>query len=424
MSKTKLIVVFSFLAFTAQAQQTPAILSANNQFKIVNYNLATQTSTILNTHIGVVKPNTMAFDNEDNRIIVLNNSASVESYSAISGALIKKIPLNGKILGGVYMPSTKSYGVFSVITNFNGYGNNQEDISFVSIDVTTGRELFKVDMSSVSLTAEMLPFYGISTSNQNTKNTAAVGISSFEFLPKVNQVVFCVKDVTGVNRIFRIDAATGRLVSRQSVYHNILDLAYNGVKDELKAVAFEKKEGKIFLYTIDLDQHDFKSSNRIEILNFANNAASKTDVFGTSIEFDLSNTYYITQPIQQPSALDKIYLYSLDASSRETKELTYSNSVPQFKFGFEKSSFEKISFLNAFQLYPNPTQGEINVTTTGIVITGIKITNTSGQLLKDIAIEGIFTDVRLNLSELPTGVYFVTIENKGNPIVKRVVIQP
>jgi hypothetical protein len=428
MSKTNLIVAFSLLAFAANAQQTPAILSANNQIKIVKFDAETQTSTILKTYNGEAKPNTMAFDNEDYRIVVLkdelNNSSSIESYSSINGALFKSIPLNGKVLGGVYMPSSKSYGVFSVTTQFNGYGNNQEDISFISIDVRTGRELFKVDMSSVSLTAEMLPFYGLSNSNQNSKNITEVGISSFEFLPNVNQVIFCAKDVTGTNRIFRIDASTGRLVSKQAVNHNILDFAYNGVKDELKAVAFEKIEGKIFLYTIDLDQNDFKSTNKTAILSFVNQANSFIDAAGTSIEFDLKGTYYITQPVQQPYATDKTYLYSQNATNNETNELTYSAGVPQFKFGFEKSAFDKGSFLNSFQLYPNPTKGELNIVTTGIVITGIKVTNASGQLCKDVAIDGVFTDVSLNLSELPTGVYFITIENKGNPIVKRVVIQP
>jgi hypothetical protein len=429
MLKNKLFIALGLFAFTAQAQQTPGILSINNEFKIVNYNAETQTSTFLKTFTGDVKPNAMAYDNEDNRIILLNNKSSnqttLESYSSVSGTLFRSIPLQGKVLGGVYMPSIKSFGIFSVITNFNGYGNNQEDISFVSIDVNTGRELFKVDMSSVSLSAEMLPFYGISKSNQNDKNTAEAAISSLEFLPKVNQVIFCAKDVTGANRIFRIDAATGRLISRQSVYHNILDFAYNGVKDELKAVAFEKKEGKIFLYTIDLDQENFKGSNKTDLMNYVNDASSTTDVSGTSIEFDLNTTYYITQPLPIPYyASNNIYLVSQNADNGEIKNLALSKDVPQFKFGFEKSSFEKVSFLNAFQLYPNPTKGEINISTTGIVITGVSVTNVNGQLVKEIAVDGIFTELRLNLSEFPTGVYFVIIENIGNPVVKRVVVQP
>ena len=424
MLRNILSLALGLIAFASQAQQTPAILSVKNEIKIVKYNATNQSNVVLKTHTGVVKPNTMAYDNEDNKIIVLNqkpnNQTTLESYSSISGILLKSIPLNGKVLGGVYIPSTKSYGVFSVITNFNGYGNNQEDISFVSIDVNTGRELFKVDMSSISLTAEMLPFYGVSKSNPNGKTNSEVAISSLEFLPKANQVIFCAKDVTGANRIFRIDVNTGRVVSRQSVYHNVLDFAYNGVKDELKAVAFEKKDGDILLYTIDLNQVNFKGDNKNEILSFSNSTFSTTDIAGTSIEFDLNNTYYITQPLEN----NQVYLFSLNASNGEVVSMDISPTIPQFKFGYEKSAFESYSFLNSFKIYPNPTQGEINISTKGIAITGIKVTNTSGQLMKEIAIDGIFTDVNVNLSELPTGVYFVSIENNGNPIVKRVVIHP
>jgi hypothetical protein len=426
MKKITLAIVSSIFVLGSNAQQIPALISDNNIVKIVKYNAETQTSTDVKSFAGFVQPNTMGFDNEDNKIIVLNSQngqPKLESYSSINGNLLKSIPLNGQILGGVYIPSTKSYGVFSVITNFNGYGNNQEDISFVSIDVNTGRELFKVDMSSVSLSAKMLPFYGKSTDIINNKESESA-ISSLSFLPKLNQVIFCAKDVTGVNRIFRIDASTGKLVSRQSVYHNILDFAYNASKDELKAVAFESIDGKNYLYTLTLDQVEFKGSNIVALSNFDYNPAAVTTIEGTSIEFDLKNTYYITQPIQIPYSSQKTYLFSQDASNGEVKTLSYSPNVPQFQFGFEKSAFDKVSFLNAFKLYPNPTKGEITISTVGINITGIRVTAANGQLVKVIAVDGSFTDINLNLSELIAGVYFVTIENQGEPVIKRVVVQP
>ncbi|HMT29018.1 MAG TPA: Omp28-related outer membrane protein [Bacteroidia bacterium] len=70
-------------------------------------------------------------------------------------------------------------------------------------------------------------------------------------------------------------------------------------------------------------------------------------------------------------------------------------------------------------LYPNPAKNEINLTGLNDKITEIKIVNVIGKTVLDI--HPGETMMNLNISELPSGVYFVNISSKEKNIVKRFV---
>ena len=71
-----------------------------------------------------------------------------------------------------------------------------------------------------------------------------------------------------------------------------------------------------------------------------------------------------------------------------------------------------------FTLLPNPTTGLINIT--GKDLKQAEILNTLGQRVANATGEG--ETLQIDLSELPTGVYFVNITDKeGRKCVRKVV---
>ncbi len=427
MKKSIFTLTAVLMAFAAFSQNTAGVQSLVNSFNIVTYNPNTQTKEVLQNHSGFVKANSMVFDNENQKVILVKQSvdgkSSVDVYSSITGTLLSSFPINKKIVGGVYIPSNNSYGVFSVQSIFNYYGNNQEDINFIAIDVNNGRELYSKSMNSVSVVVDVLPFYAKQVVSAPNVPARDFSISSMAYLPNQNQVVFCATDVTGSRRMFRIDASTGNIVAKQAIYNDILDLTYNHLKNELKAVAFETIDNQINLYAITLDQENLKASDKIDIIKLDNVSGAKSTIYGTSIEFDLDRTYYILQP-RESSPKESTYLFSLDAHNNYLDAINYSILTPQFNYGFDQKAYTSYNFLNAASLYPNPTKGQLNIELKGLDMSGMEITDINGRLVKKIGVEELMKMATLDVSDLGTGVYFLKIETLSNPIVKKFVVQP
>ena len=73
---------------------------------------------------------------------------------------------------------------------------------------------------------------------------------------------------------------------------------------------------------------------------------------------------------------------------------------------------------NAYNIYPNPTNG--NITVSGESISLVEVYNICGQ--KVISLETKASSVNVNMSELTAGVYMVKIvDNNGNATVNKVV---
>ena len=74
--------------------------------------------------------------------------------------------------------------------------------------------------------------------------------------------------------------------------------------------------------------------------------------------------------------------------------------------GIFNSKFESLS------VYPNPTQGAVQVEATGTVL----VSNVAGQLLQRVASQG---KVLIDLSGYPDGIYFISVGNAVAKVVKR-----
>jgi hypothetical protein len=76
---------------------------------------------------------------------------------------------------------------------------------------------------------------------------------------------------------------------------------------------------------------------------------------------------------------------------------------------------------NAFIIYPNPSQGQILVSSEDQMIEQIEIISMTGQILKSIAIKS--NEISLDLSNFAKGFYFIKISWKDKSITEKILIQ-
>ncbi|EJL62402.1 leucine-rich repeat domain-containing protein [Flavobacterium sp. CF136] len=92
---------------------------------------------------------------------------------------------------------------------------------------------------------------------------------------------------------------------------------------------------------------------------------------------------------------------------------TYSNTCKSL--GIEDSVFAKTI------IYPNPTNGEVNIN--NITLEKATIYNTLGQLVKSFTLNSSNTNNTINLSGLPKGVYYIYLINQNAASAKKIVIE-
>jgi hypothetical protein len=66
-------------------------------------------------------------------------------------------------------------------------------------------------------------------------------------------------------------------------------------------------------------------------------------------------------------------------------------------------------FANNLKIYPNPTNGMINLSSTTTLINNVSVTDLNGRIVKSFNLSGI-SQTELNVSDLTSGMYFVSVE--------------
>lgn len=77
---------------------------------------------------------------------------------------------------------------------------------------------------------------------------------------------------------------------------------------------------------------------------------------------------------------------------------------------------------NAFSVYPNPATTVINITNDHSKITGATVVDANGRALKRASFDAT-TNAQINVSDLPAGVYLITIESAEGKVTKKVIKQ-
>ena len=98
--------------------------------------------------------------------------------------------------------------------------------------------------------------------------------------------------------------------------------------------------------------------------------------------------------------------------------ITVQDSIPLATFSPE--------FDAALQMYPNPAQNwtQLDYNFNTVTDLTLRLTNVTGQLLKTEQIKGAANGrYRLDLEEVPSGVYFLQISDENNRMTKRLIVE-
>ena len=110
-----------------------------------------------------------------------------------------------------------------------------------------------------------------------------------------------------------------------------------------------------------------------------------------------------------------IYVTTVDQAGQE--------SVPSetltFRPGTENVSEHGQKVLT---LYPNPAKNVLNLSTDLQGRTEIKVLDLSGRTVKHFVTNGLNT-LRLNVSDMKSGVYFISVSNEESTMVSKFVIE-
>lgn len=109
------------------------------------------------------------------------------------------------------------------------------------------------------------------------------------------------------------------------------------------------------------------------------------------------------------------YTYSLDAYQGQNVYIAI-HCVSDDQFGFAIDDFQVTTtlstedfFASNLKIYPNPTNGMINLSSTTTLINNVSVTDLNGRIVKSFNLSGI-SQTELNVSDLTSGMYFVSVE--------------
>ena len=88
------------------------------------------------------------------------------------------------------------------------------------------------------------------------------------------------------------------------------------------------------------------------------------------------------------------------------------------EFRLSRQDFE----INQVALYPNPTNGIFNIKMDGLLPKTLELYDLKGQ---KIFFKNEFTNteekIKIDISSVPSGIYFIKIETENNTITKRII---
>jgi len=71
-------------------------------------------------------------------------------------------------------------------------------------------------------------------------------------------------------------------------------------------------------------------------------------------------------------------------------------------------------------VYPNPTQGNVTVTSSGSKIENLEIRNLLGALVYSHRNDKQENSIHIELTDYPKGIYFMNIETAGGMVIRKI----
>jgi len=339
---------------------------------------------------------------------------------ASSGSLLRTVDLTNSMAPFI-LSDKNQMGFIGTERESHGYGNNDDGIALVVFNLNTGKPSIRVELENLSFAAVPAPFVGQSVNTQGQKTTDEIALSSTVYMPKSQEILFSATDVLGVQRMFRINLASGKLVSSKAIDIRILDMAYNEATNDIQALYINTKEdGSMSLNIATLDINTYALTYAQELRTMSQ---SELPISDGSIKVGGNNVY-----VSKLNPANKQELYMLTLNDHQKVSMVVENNGSQlydFEFPFVYSSAPATSILNLVELYPTPAVNTITIASLDKAkVTYVTIRNDIGQVVKEVKVESNLDQNQIDVSSLASGVYMVEIETDiSTPINKKLIVQ-
>jgi len=152
-----------------------------------------------------------------------------------------------------------------------------------------------------------------------------------------------------------------------------------------------------------------------------------TFAFGSSADSEHDNNWYMG-PTTFNTAAEALAAVSNPAnwtgeSNNSGAADTAADAMESSGFTFTTLFTNSYDLDNALALYPNPSNGTVTISNSGIALENVKVTDINGREVANFKLNGITENKELNLSQLTSGLYLVTIAFKEASTVKKLIIK-
>ena len=152
------------------------------------------------------------------------------------------------------------------------------------------------------------------------------------------------------------------------------------------------------------------TANCIEGIGYINNSCYNTSIQDNSLMY-FERMYFYSKQGQNITFYDNLYV-PYGTNNGLLYYYSFANADRQI---LSISTKEK----DIITIYPNPTNSVINISSNNQIINSISISDTQGRLIKT---EKCFsTELKLDISNLQTGTYFVKIETNIETFSKKII---
>lgn len=104
----------------------------------------------------------------------------------------------------------------------------------------------------------------------------------------------------------------------------------------------------------------------------------------------------------------KVFL-AWDVADLEPCDAVNYGEVENYRINVQAAASVNDFFAKNISIYPNPTAGIFNLTSTTVAIQSVKLTDLNGRVVKNMNVNSL-SDTEVNISDLTAGMYFVTVQ--------------
>lgn len=426
MKKVFLTLIITSASVASFSQATKALTIDNSKHvQIGNFNPLNASTEQFQTVMQVSNdftPRDFIYDAKNGNAIFQDKSNGLVFCQLKGDQIITKtFSMQNTVMAPSYMPAEQKIACFNVSKEFNGYGNNEDNLFFSTIDVNTGLTKNLIQFKDLSFDNVAAPFFGKTSVNSRFSPIPVekeVAISKPLFIAEKGLYVVMVRDVTGTNRLYKIKVNTPKAaVSSNRCNANIVDMAYVSGTDIVKTLYFETSGNGYNLMVGDMNIITNTFSNPSVVKSFT--AKGKVILDNASIKFNKDQSQLFVSQFDG----SKTSIYNIDVVTNGTANVkNYAGNI-QFDFGFSESSYQKPTYANVYKLYPNPSTGIFYFRNqTGVIPNSLEVYDNVGQIVKVIKVEDAVTEIKIDLEGMAPGVYYVKADLAGEDFYGKVIV--